>query len=143
MKITSPAFKEGRPIPEKYTCDGTDASPELDISQIPSNAKSMALIVDDPDAPGGTFVHWVMYDFKPTDKVKENAAPGTQGINDFKTQKYGGPCPPSGTHRYYFKIYALDAHLGLKSGISKKDLLKAMEGHVIAEAALMGTYSRE
>lgn len=141
MKITSPEFEEGKPIPSKFTCDGEHASPELHISDIPPGAKTLALIMDDPDAPGGTYVHWVMFNIPPTDKIAENGAPGTQGVSDYGKQTYGGPCPPSGTHRYFFKLYALDTELPLQAGCTKKDLESAMEGHILEKTALMGTYS--
>lgn len=146
MKITSPAFSNNGRIPEKYTCDGEDINPPLDFHDVPVNAKSLALIVDDPDAPMGTWVHWVVYDI-PSNcrRIEENSIPegAKEGINDFREYKYGGPCPPSGTHRYFFKLYALDRVMDLKGPISKKDLEKAMEGHIIAKAELIGLYSRK
>ncbi|MGQ9621648.1 MAG: YbhB/YbcL family Raf kinase inhibitor-like protein [Bacteroidales bacterium] len=150
MKLISSAFKEGEMIPSKYTCDGPDVSPPLEWSEIPDGTKSFALINDDPDAPVGTWVHWVIYDIPenvnrlpenvPKTEVIENGA--RQGRNDFGRIGYGGPCPPGGTHRYYFKIYALNRKLDLRSGITKRDLLKAMEGHILAESYLMGRYKR-
>ena len=149
MKIQSTAFKEGEKIPSKFTCDGKNISPELSWSDFPPNTKTFALIVDDPDAPGGTFVHWVVYNISsnftnlPEGTTSENLPPGIkQGTNHFGDNDYGGPCPPSGTHRYYFKLYALDSEVQLKAGAGKNDLLKAMEGHIIAEAELMGKYER-
>ena len=150
MTIKSPAFEEGEGIPRKYTCDGNDISPPLEWGNIPKGTKSLALICDDPDAPVGTFVHWVLYDLPAgTTELSENLpadetlADGTkQGKNDFRRLGYGGPCPPGGTHRYYFKLYALDAETGLAPGATKPELLKAMEGHVLAEGRLMGTYKR-
>ncbi len=142
MKLTSPEFEQEGKIPEIYTCDGKDINPELHISEIPGSAKSLALIVDDPDAPSGTFVHWVMFNIPPGEKIAENSAPGKQGSNNFGKTAYGGPCPPSGTHRYYFKLYALDTELDLAEGSSKQELLDAMEGHIVEEAELMGTYAR-
>lgn len=148
--VESAAFKEGGMIPGKYTCDGADISPPLSWSGIPGNAKSIALISDDPDAPMGTWVHWVLYDLPanitnlpetvPTKKVLKNN--GKQGTNDFGRIGYGGPCPPGGTHRYYFKVYALDKELNLDPGATKAQLLKAMEGRILAEGQLMGKYSR-
>lgn len=150
IKITSPAFGEGDMIPEKYTCDGIDVSPPLAWASIPEGTKTFALICDDPDAPIGTFVHWVLFNLPsntnellenvPHDKELGNGA--KQGRNGFRKIGYGGPCPPRGTHRYYFKIYALDTELDLKAGIKKKKLLKAMEGHILDKGQLMGKYKR-
>lgn len=151
LQITSSAFAEGQPIPRKHTCDDRDVSPPLKWSGTPPNTKSFALIADDPDAPVGTWVHWVLYDLPPaTVELAENVeksqyVPGgaRQGLNDFRRLGYGGPCPPPGKpHRYCFKLYALDALLDLKPGATKKELLKAMEGHVLAEGQLMGTCQR-
>ena len=151
MEITSTAFKEGEMIPGKYTCDGEDISPPLTLTGIPDGAKSLALISDDPDAPRGTWVHWVLFNLPASLKqLGENIPPRStlnngarQGINDSRELGYGGPCPPSGTHRYYFKLYALDTMLALESGATKAQLLKAMEGHARGEARLMGTYKRK
>ena len=150
MDLMSPAFSDGEMIPKKYTCDGADVSPPLEWSLVPSGTKSVALICDDPDAPMGPWVHWVYYDIPPeTKRLPESIAPekhtangGKQGINDFRKIGYGGPCPPGGTHRYFFKLYALDALLNLSPGATKKELLKAMEGHILGEAELMGKYKR-
>ena len=150
MEIKSSAFSSGEMIPAKYTCDGADFSPPLEWTAGPAGTKSFALICDDPDAPMGTWVHWVVYDIPPTATMlaegvareKELPGGGTQGVNDFRRIGYGGPCPPGGTHRYFFKLYALDVVLGLKPGITKDQLLKAMKGHILAEAQLMGTYKR-
>jgi Raf kinase inhibitor-like YbhB/YbcL family protein len=150
MKLTSPAFEEGGMIPEKYTCDGADLSPALKWDSLPEGTKSLALICDDPDAPMGTWVHWVYYDIPAsTEGVPENVAAddrpdigGTQGINDFRRIGYGGPCPPGGTHRYYFKLYALDALLNLPPGATKKQLENAMENHIVGRVQLMGKYRR-
>ncbi len=142
MKLTSPEFGSNEHIPAKFTCDGVDVNPSLVIEDVPPEAKSLALIVDDPDAPRGTWVHWVVYDMPVTSRIDENTAPGKQGVNDFRKKNYGGPCPPSGTHRYFFKIYALDTDLGLKEGIDKKALERAMEGHVIDKAEFVGLYRR-
>ena len=152
MKLTSTAFTEGATIPKMYTGDGDDHSPPLQWSSAPDKAKSFALIADDPDAPVGTWVHWVIYNLpSATGSLPENipSSPelpdgAKQGVNDFGQSGYGGPCPPAGRpHRYFFKVYALDTMLGLKSGASKKELLKAMDGHVLAEGQLMGTYQRQ
>jgi Raf kinase inhibitor-like YbhB/YbcL family protein len=150
MEITSSAFGSGGMIPAKYTCDGADFSPPLDWSGSPAGTKSFALVCDDPDAPMGTWVHWVIFDIPPSatmlaegiTREKDLPGGGTQGINDFRKYGYGGPCPPGGTHRYFFKLYALDIMLGLKPGITKDQLLKALRGHILAEAQLMGTYKR-
>jgi hypothetical protein len=159
MQIRSSAFKEGEMIPEKYTCDARkahphsdrDVSPPLEWSDAPGSAKFFALISDDPDAPRGTWVHWVLYDLPATARSlpenvpqqKELAGGGKQGINDSMDIGYGGPCPPSGIHRYYFKLYALDAATNLKPGATKAQLLEAMKGHILAESQLMGKYKRK
>ena len=150
LAIESSAFEYGDPIPREYTCDGSDISPPLAWNNAPAETKSFVLIADDPDAPVGTWVHWVYYDIPqsvmelpesfPPDERPETG--GAQGITDFKRIGYGGPCPPGGTHRYFFKLYALDTMLGLDPGASKRQVLQAAEGHVLAEAQLMGTYSR-
>ncbi len=150
ITVTSTAFSEGGKIPSRYSCDGQDISPPISWTKGPTETKSYALISDDPDAPMGTWVHWVIYNIPATvTSLQENMpgqprlADGTlQGTNDFKRHGYGGPCPPGGTHRYYFKVYALDTKLDADPGITKKKLLKAMEGHIIARGELMGTYSR-
>ena len=150
MEIKSSAFGSGEMIPAKYTCDGADFSPHLEWTAGPPSTRSFALICDDPDAPMGTWVHWVIFDIPAAalmlaegiTREKELPGGGVQGMNDFRRIGYGGPCPPGGTHRYFFKLYALDAALGLKPGITKDQLLQAMRGHVLAEAQLMGTYKR-
>lgn len=150
IKLTSTAFKEGQPIPRTYTCDGVNVSPPLEWSGVPKTAKTLAIICDDPDASPDTWVHWVLYNL-PANNIglvesmpatEELLAGGFQGANDFKKIGYGGPCPPSGTHRYYFKIYALDGVLPLAAGATKAELLKAMEGHILLQGQLMGTYRR-
>ena len=151
MKLTSTAFEEGGMIPAEYTCDGQNISPPLAWSGVPDGAKTLALIADDPDAPRGTWVHWLVYQIPPTEKGLPENVPARptleggarQGTNDFKKTAYGGPCPPSGTHRYFFKLYALDADLNLPPGATKDQLLKATEGHVLAEGQLMGRYKRQ
>ena len=146
LKISSPAFGQNGDIPVKYTCDGDDVNPPLVIDNVPQNAKSLALIMDDPDAPMGTWVHWVVWNIDPkTKEIKESSVPkgAQQGINDFRRHDYGGPCPPSGTHRYFFKLYALDTSLTLGANAKKADLQKAMKGHVTAESQLVGLYKRE
>ena len=145
MKVTSSAFQEGGSIPQKFTCDGANSSPPLQIAEIPSTAKSLALIVDDPDAPSGLFTHWIVWNISPqTNAVAEGSAPkGVQGANDFAKSGYGGPCPPSGTHRYYFKVFALDRELNLPSGAKRSQLDAAMKGHVVAQGELIGRYARK
>lgn len=144
MKLSSPTFENGGSIPIEHTCDGVDVSPSLIFSELPENAKSLALIMDDPDAPMGTWVHWVIWNIPPniTGFSQGENITFPQGKNDFGKQKYGGPCPPSGTHRYFFKLYALDTMLDLRAGATKRQLEKAMSGHIMVQAELMGTYSR-
>jgi Raf kinase inhibitor-like YbhB/YbcL family protein len=143
VKITSSAFQDGANIPSKFTCDGADTSPPLQIADIPSEAKSLALIVDDPDAPSGLFTHWLVWNIpRQTNAVGEGSTPkGVQGTNDFGKSGYGGPCPPSGTHRYYFKILALDRELDLPFGAKRGQVDAAIKGHVVAQGELMGRYS--
>ena len=144
MKLTSSAFEHNGDIPEEFTCDDADISPPLAIEEASENAKSLALIMDDPDAPVGTFVHWVVWNIDPTttEIKKGEQIPWPQGRTDFGKQGYGGPCPPGGTHRYFFKLYALDTKLDLQPRSTKRDLERAMEGHIIEKAELMGKYSR-
>jgi hypothetical protein len=142
MKISSPEFENNKFIPKKFTCEAEDISPTLIIEVIPKEAKSLALIVDDPDAPMGTWVHWVVFNIPIVNRIEENNIPGRQGINDFGRGNYGGPCPPSGTHRYFFKIYALDKMLNLNEGITKEGLENAMVGHILDKAELVGLYKK-
>jgi Raf kinase inhibitor-like YbhB/YbcL family protein len=150
LQISSPAFEDGAAIPQKYSCDGDDMSPAVYWSELPDQTESIALIMDDPDAPVGTWVHWVLYDLPgnrteiPENAPKSDQLPsgGTQGSNSWGRSGYGGPCPPGGTHRYFFKLYALDALLDLASGATKEELLQAMEGHILDQGQLMGTYTR-
>jgi len=148
MRLTGTAFEEGSPIPKKFTADGSDVSPPLAWMEAPANTRSFALIGDDPDAPRGTWVHWVLFNIPP-DKTElpENVAPqpigARTGKNDFGKLGYGGPAPPRGKpHRYYFKLYALDQSLNLPEGATKQQLESAMKNHILAEAQLMGTYGR-
>jgi Raf kinase inhibitor-like YbhB/YbcL family protein len=145
MKITSSAFQQGGNITSKFTCDGANTSPPLQIADVPSGAKSLVLIVDDPDAPSGLFTHWAVWNISPqTNTIAEGSTPkGVQGTNDFGKSGYGGPCPPSGTHRYYFKIFALDRELDLPSGAKRSQVDAAMKGHLVAQGELMGRYSRK
>jgi Raf kinase inhibitor-like YbhB/YbcL family protein len=150
IKIKSLAFVPGGKIPGKYTCDGMDISPPLSWTSGPEGTKTFALICDDPDAPMGTWVHWVLFNLPaditefrenvPSDKELENGA--KQGMNDFRKIGYGGPCPPGGTHRYFFKLYALDTEINLEAGATKAELLEAMEGHILAEGQMIGRYER-
>jgi Raf kinase inhibitor-like YbhB/YbcL family protein len=145
LKISSPIFDNNGYIPQKYTCDGMDINPPLLIENVPEKARSLALIVDDPDAPGGIWVHWVLWNIDPkTKEIKEDSVPkgASQGLNDFRKHDYGGPCPPSGTHRYFFKLYALDTILNLSPNSKKSDLEKAMKGHIIEQTQIMGLYKR-
>jgi len=145
MKLESSAFQNNQPIPLKYTCDGENVNPPLKINEIPEGTKSLVLIVDDPDAPMGTWVHWLVWNIEPqTREVPESPVfdEAVEGINSFKKTGYGGPCPPSGTHHYFFKLYALDIMLDLDSQAKVKDIEKAMEGHILDKAELVGVYSR-
>lgn len=144
MKITSPAFQNNTKMPSKYTCDGEEINPPLSFADIPANAKSLVLIMDDPDAPSGTWVHWILFNINPKiTSVEEGSIPSEskEGITSFGKTGYGGPCPPPGTHRYFFKLYALDATLNLTNP-DKADLEKAMQGHILDSAELIGLYSR-
>ena len=143
LTVSSKASKSKAPIPRKYTCDGDDINPPLDVDGIPTEAKSLALIVEDPDAPSGTWLHWLVWNIPASRHIAENAIPGLQGHNDFDKRSYGGPCPPSGTHRYFFKIYALDAVIDLPDGSSRNDIEDAMRDHIIAYGELEGTYKRK
>ena len=145
MKIKTTTFQEGGKIPSKFTCDGADANPPLRFEGTPAEAKTLALIVDDPDAPGGLFTHWLVWNIDPkTTSVEENSAPsnGVQGKNDFGKSGYGGPCPPSGTHRYFFKIFALDRQLDLAADSKRAQLDAQIRGHIVAQGELIGRYSR-
>ena len=146
ISITSPAFQAGGDIPAKFTCNGTNVSPELQISGVPNEAKSLVLIVDDPDAPRGLFTHWIVWNIDPkTTQMAENSAPAgaVQGTSDFGKRNYGGPCPPSGTHRCFFKIFALDTKLDLKPSARRAELDAAMRGHILAQGELMARYSHK
>jgi len=136
MKITSTDFKDQ--IPTKFTCDGDDIPPNLNVHDIPTNAKTLALIMDDPDAPAGTWVHWVVWNMP----IETPLTRGTEGLNSWNKKEYGGPCPPSGTHHYHFKLYALDTELDLPDETTKEQLLQAMQGHIVEQSELIGTYSR-
>jgi hypothetical protein len=145
MRITSQAFKDGGKIPKEYTKYGENRIPPIHLEDVPARAKSLALIVEDPDAPSGTFNHWLLYNLDPNTKdIKENAVPvmATQGRNDFGEVEYDGPKPPSGEHRYFFRAFALDTVLPLPRGIQRRELEREMKDHVVEEATLMGKYGR-
>lgn len=142
LRVSSPIFQNNQFIHPKYTCDGDDVNPSLRIEGIPREAQALVLIVDDPDAPMGTWDHWVVWNIPPVERIEENSVPGIQGLNDFNKHSYGGPCPPSGTHRYFFKVYALDMKLNLDPNSRKKDVEKAMKGHILAEGRIVGLYRR-
>lgn len=143
MRLMSDAFEHEGLIPATHTCDGRDVSPALTIEDIPPQAVALVLVMDDPDAPVGTWDHWIAYDIPPTDSIPEGVSSlGTPGTNSWGRTGYGGPCPPSGTHRYFFTLYALDAELGLAPGAGRADVLDALPGHITAEATLMGRFSR-
>lgn len=142
MRLTSPEFENNSLIPLKFTCEGEDINPTLDIWDAPAGSEELALIVDDPDAPMGTWVHWVAYNIPLVSRIEENSLPGKSGVNNLGKKEYQGPCPPSGTHRYFFKIYSLDKKLDLPQGISKGQLEQAMKGHILGKAELVGLYKR-
>lgn len=144
MEIKSPAFEHQQFIPKKYTCEGEDLSPPLVFKSIPEKTVSLAIIIDDPDAPGGTFDHWIAWNLSPhTTTLDENAKVPMQGKNGFKVNRYRGPCPPPGKpHRYFIRVYALDTKLNLPEGSSKKNVLDAMEGHILGKGELIGIYKR-
>jgi Raf kinase inhibitor-like YbhB/YbcL family protein len=151
FELTSAAFAHEESIPGRYTCDGDDVSPALQWSDPPAGTQSLALIVDDPDAPMGAWVHWVVYNLPAETRALPEAVSSNtdlpdgsrHGQNSWRRTDYGGPCPPSGVHRYVFKLYALDTVLGLEAGASKEQLLQAMEGHILAQTELIGTYTRQ
>ena len=146
MKITSPVFQNNSYLSAKYTCDGENINPPLQIEEVPTGTQSLILIVDDPDAPSGTFLHWLIWNINPdTSVIEENSLPvgAKQGRNDFGKNNYNGPCPPSGTHRYFFKIYALDKKLDLPEGASLNQVLQAIQNHLLDEAQLVGLYQRK
>ena len=142
FNLTSKAFKDGDFIPDKYGCKGENISPPLTIDEIPEGTVSLVIIMDDPDAPVGTFTHWAVWDIEPIREIGEGSIPGTEGKNDFGKVGYGGPCPPAGTHRYFFRIYALDGKIGLEQGAPRDALEEAMKGRIVGEGQLMGRYSR-
>lgn len=140
LTVTSPSFKNDDLIPSQFTCDGDNINPALSISDVPSDAQFLALIMDDPDAPNGTFDHWIMWNIPVSATISENSSPGVQGQNGRKENRYTGPCPPTGTHHYHFKVYALDKKLDLVPNSGKQQLESAMKGHILAEGELVGIY---
>lgn len=142
IEVASKAFAMNGSIPVKYTCEGDDVNPPLDIGNIPAQAKSLALIVEDPDAPRGSWLHWLVWNIPVTHHIKDDDVPGDEGVNDFGKQGYGGPCPPSGTHRYVFKVYALDSVLELGEGAGRRELQDAMADHVLAYGEITGVYRK-
>ena len=142
LAVRSIEFSKAGHIPRKFSCEGENVNPPLEISDVPEGAKTLAIIVEDPDAPHGIFYHWLVWNIQPNEPISENSVPGISGTNSFGKIGYGGPCPPSGTHRYFFKVYALDTELDLEAGANKDALDQAMEGHVLAEGELMGLYHK-
>jgi len=143
MRLSSPEFEDKAFIPQKFTCQGKSVNPTLIIEDIPSEAESLVLIMDDPDAPGGDFVHWVLYDIPITNRIAENTIPGKQGVNSLGRLGYVSPCPPTGTHRYFFKIYALDKILNYDEGLSKSELEAKIAIHLLGKAELIGLYQKK
>ncbi len=142
LKVTSPVFTNNGFIPRHYTCDGEDVNPPLSIEGLPEGTKSLVLVIDDPDAPIGTWDHWIVWNIPPVPKIEEDSVPGIEGLNDFRRHSYGGPCPPSGTHRYFFKVYALDITLSISQNSRKKDVERTITGHILAKGEIVGLYSR-
>jgi Raf kinase inhibitor-like YbhB/YbcL family protein len=143
LVVKSPAFENNKLIPSKYSCDGSEVNPPITIEGIPKETKTLALIIEDPDALQGIFDHWIVWNIAPSGKIEENSVPGTEGLNSADQQSYVGMCPPRGTHRYFFKVYALDTKLELKpNATKKKDLEKAIQGHTLAKGELVGLYRR-
>lgn len=142
LKVTSPSFPHDGMIPAKYTCDGDDVSPPLDVVNLPSGTASLAVTLEDPDAPAGTFTHWVAWNLPPN-RIAEGTEAGSHGMTSFGRPGYGGPCPPGGTHRYYFTVYALDARFELPERTTKEELLAAVDEHILGKGVLMGKYSKD
>lgn len=142
LALSSPSFDNQSYIPSRFSCDGENINPAINVSGLPAGTQTLALILDDPDAPGGTFDHWLVWNIPPADLINENAVPGTEGMNGWGEIGYRGPCPPSGTHRYYFRLFALDAELNIPSGAGRFRLEQAMKGHVLATAELVGLYKK-
>lgn len=142
LKISSPSFEHEEFIPAEYTCDGKEVNPPITVKNIPEGTKSLTLVVDDPDAPKGTFHHWLIWNIEPSEVIDENSAPGTEGKNSSGKNGYKGPCPPFGTHHYHFKVYALDEKLDLESGADKTMLDEYMKDHILASGELIGLYRK-
>ncbi len=142
LTVSSPAFRSNGAIPAKYTCDGDGINPPLEVEGIPAEAKTLVLSVEDPDAPSGTFLHWIVWNIPVTSKIGENQIPGVEGLNDSGRHSYHPPCPPSGAHRYVFKVYALDSRIDLSQRAGKEEVDRAMEGHIVAKGELVGRYKR-
>ena len=142
LSVRSIAFNTGGHIPAKFTCEGENVNPPLEISGAPQSTKTLAIIVEDPDAPRGVFYHWLVWNISPNEPIDENSLPGISGKNSFGKAGYAGPCPPSGTHRYFFKVYALDSTLDIEAGANKDALEEAMYGHILAEGELMALYHK-
>jgi Raf kinase inhibitor-like YbhB/YbcL family protein len=143
LVVQSVAFAQNGHIPAKYACDGENINPPIEISDIPEGTKSLAIIMEDPDAPGGLFTHWLLWNIPPQEQIAEKTNQGVSGMNDFGKTGYGGPCPPSGSHHYYFKVFALDRELTITAGESKAALLEYMTDHILATGELMAIYRRE
>lgn len=142
LQVQSVAFSNNGHIPPRYTCEGENINPSLEVSNVPERTKTLALIMEDPDAPRGTFDHWVVWNILPNEAITERTNAGTSGVNSFGKTGYAGPCPPSGTHRYVFKIFAIDTMLDLQAGATKNELLQAMDGHVLSKGELLGHYQK-
>jgi Raf kinase inhibitor-like YbhB/YbcL family protein len=142
FRLISTVFSHNGHIPPLYTCEGKNINPPLIVENVPDNTKTLALIVEDPDAPRGVFTHWIVWNISPNETITEGSNPGINGTNSFGKTGYGGPCPPSGEHRYFFRVFALDDELNLPVGSTKEELLDAMKEHVIASAELMGVYQK-
>lgn len=142
LVIKSSVFSGGDSIPSRYTCEGEDVNPPLEVDNIPEDTKSLVLIVEDPDAPKQVWDHWLVWNIPPISKIEENTVPGREGKNSFGKHHYGGPCPPSGTHRYFFKVFALNGQLDLDEDTEKEELERAMADKILAKGELMGLYSR-
>lgn len=142
LKVFSTAFSHNGHIPAEYTCDGKDINPPIEVADIPEGTKSLAMIMEDPDAPRGVFDHWVVWNIPPNEAIAEESNPGISGLNDFGKTGYGGPCPPSGVHRYFFRLYALDIKLDIPAGADKQTLIDAMQGHILGQGETMGLYQR-
>ncbi len=143
LAVQSEVFANNGHIPPKYTCEGENVNPPLEISDIPEETKSIAIIMEDPDAPAGDFTHWLLWNVSPTEEIAENTNQGISGMNDFGKTGYGGPCPPSGAHHYYFRVFALDKELNITAGESKAAMLEAMNGHILATGELMGRFKKK